>query len=114
MTADVMGLITRLNAQGQTFVIVTHNPEVARRCRRILFMHDGRIERDAVLSAHVPQQPLRLTAHPRLEIPKNKVLVYAKRLRMSKPIAFRADVFCADYIILPDSSMVLPAAMRMM
>jgi len=48
MTGEIMDLIAKLNAAGQTFVIVTHNPEVAERCKRILYMRDGKIERDEV------------------------------------------------------------------
>ncbi len=41
---EVMDLIADLNRrQGQTFVIVTHAPEVAARCHRIVRMKDGRI-----------------------------------------------------------------------
>lgn len=46
MTKDVMGLIKRLNDKGQTFIIVTHNPEVALRCKRIIYMRDGKIEKE--------------------------------------------------------------------
>ena len=46
MTADVMSLVKKLNKKGQTFVIVTHNPEVAKVCRRIIYMKDGRIEKE--------------------------------------------------------------------
>lgn len=46
MTKEVMGLITRLNKKGQTFIIVTHNPEVAEYCTRIIHMRDGEIEKD--------------------------------------------------------------------
>lgn len=44
-TADeVMTLMERLNRQhGQTFVIVTHDPSVGRRCHRIIRMRDGEI-----------------------------------------------------------------------
>jgi putative ABC transport system ATP-binding protein len=34
----------RLNKDGQTIVLVTHNPQVAERARRTLHMRDGRIE----------------------------------------------------------------------
>lgn len=47
MTKEIMDLITKLNKAGQTFVIVTHNPEVARRSKRILYMKDGKIEKEA-------------------------------------------------------------------
>lgn len=46
MTAEVMRLVNKLNKRGQTFVIVTHNPDVAKVCRRIIYMRDGKIEKD--------------------------------------------------------------------
>ncbi|OHB04824.1 MAG: hypothetical protein A3B14_03655, partial [Candidatus Zambryskibacteria bacterium RIFCSPLOWO2_01_FULL_45_21] len=46
MTAEVMKLVIKLNKAGQTFVIVTHNPEVAKVCRRIIYMRDGKIEKE--------------------------------------------------------------------
>jgi putative ABC transport system ATP-binding protein len=40
----IMDLIQELNHQhNQTFVIVTHAPEIARRCHRIIHMKDGQI-----------------------------------------------------------------------
>jgi|GEM_PF-237128 len=45
MTKEVMELIKNLNKKGQTFVIVTHNPEVAKMCKRIILMRDGKIEK---------------------------------------------------------------------
>jgi len=48
MTKEVMELITKLNKSGQTFVIVTHNPEVAKYCHRVLKMRDGKIEKEVV------------------------------------------------------------------
>ena len=44
---EVMDLIIDLNRrQNQTFVIVTHAPEVAARCHRIIHMKDGQIVRE--------------------------------------------------------------------
>lgn len=41
---DVMDLMESLNKSlGKTFVIVTHDPAVARRTRRVLYMKDGRL-----------------------------------------------------------------------
>jgi putative ABC transport system ATP-binding protein len=34
-----------MNKDGQTIVLVTHNPQVAERAARTLHMRDGRIER---------------------------------------------------------------------
>jgi ABC-type lipoprotein export system ATPase subunit len=49
-TADeIMALMQQLNReQGQTFVIVTHDPGIAERCHRIVHMRDGLIEREEV------------------------------------------------------------------
>ena len=43
-TETVMALITRLNGDGQTIVIVTHNPQIAAAAARTIRMRDGRIE----------------------------------------------------------------------
>ena len=47
-TADsIMSLMQELNrSQQQTFVIVTHDPTIAQRCHRIIYMRDGLIERE--------------------------------------------------------------------
>ncbi|MCL4393423.1 MAG: ABC transporter ATP-binding protein [Chloroflexi bacterium] len=46
-TEEIMDLLRRLNReQGTTFVIVTHNPAVARSADRIVTLRDGKILRD--------------------------------------------------------------------
>lgn len=43
-TESVMALLVRMNREGQTIVLVTHNPLVAARADRIITMRDGLIE----------------------------------------------------------------------
>jgi putative ABC transport system ATP-binding protein len=44
---EIMDLLVRLNeAQGQTFVLVSHDASVANRCHRVVGMRDGVIESD--------------------------------------------------------------------
>jgi putative ABC transport system ATP-binding protein len=43
---EVLELIDRLNGQGKTIVLVTHDDRVAARAQRVLHMRDGLIERD--------------------------------------------------------------------
>lgn len=44
VTQVIVELLVRMNKDGQTIVLVTHNPQVAERARRTLHMRDGRIE----------------------------------------------------------------------
>ena len=45
--AEVLDLFSSLNRdRGLTLVVVTHSPEVARRCGRVLWLSDGRLVKD--------------------------------------------------------------------
>ena len=44
VTQVIVELLVRMNKDGQTIVLVTHNPQVAERARRTVSMRDGRIE----------------------------------------------------------------------
>ena len=50
-TADVLDIFERLNAEGRTVVLITHEDDVARRARRIIRLADGRIVADDRTSA---------------------------------------------------------------
>jgi putative ABC transport system ATP-binding protein len=43
---DILNLFHKLNARGNTIIIVTHDMNVAQQTQRILFLKDGRIERE--------------------------------------------------------------------
>ncbi|HEU4641541.1 MAG TPA: ABC transporter ATP-binding protein [Gemmatimonadaceae bacterium] len=49
--ADIIALFDRLNADGTTLVVVTHDEELARAARRVVHMRDGGIVHDEVLRA---------------------------------------------------------------
>ena len=44
---EIMDLLGELNASGTTVVVITHEPEVAGRCRRRVAVRDGLIEHDS-------------------------------------------------------------------
>jgi macrolide transport system ATP-binding/permease protein len=42
-SAEVMALLTRLNAEGRTIVLITHDADVAAQARRVVHITDGRL-----------------------------------------------------------------------
>jgi putative ABC transport system ATP-binding protein len=43
---EIMSLFARLHAQGNTIILVTHENDIAHHADRIIYLRDGRIERD--------------------------------------------------------------------
>jgi len=46
MASSVMDLLTEINENGTTIIMVTHEPSLAERARRNIHVHDGRISTD--------------------------------------------------------------------
>ncbi len=56
---EIMGILQRLNSEGRTIVVVTHDREVAQYSRRIVELSDGRIVADKRIdSVMVPRREL--------------------------------------------------------
>jgi putative ABC transport system ATP-binding protein len=58
---EIMALLTRLNGEGKTIIMVTHENEIAAWARRVIRMRDGHIESDErrpAVSAHAPVPPV--------------------------------------------------------
>lgn len=45
-TADIMQLFDELHDEGNTIVMVTHEPEIASHCKRVVRMQDGKLAQD--------------------------------------------------------------------
>ena len=43
---EIMALFEKLHAEGNTIIVVTHEPDVAERAHRVLTIRDGQIEKD--------------------------------------------------------------------
>jgi putative ABC transport system ATP-binding protein len=55
---EVMGIFQRLHAEGNTIIVVTHEPDIAEFTRRIIRFRDGHIEKDqAVLNPRLATTP---------------------------------------------------------
>ena len=46
--AEIMELFTSLNKIGNTIIVVTHEDDIAKFCRRVVRIRDGKIESDAI------------------------------------------------------------------
>lgn len=44
---DIMSLVDQLHHEGQTIIIVTHEEDIARHCKRIIRLRDGQVDRDS-------------------------------------------------------------------
>ncbi len=47
-SVEILNIFRQLNDEGYTIIVVTHDPEVSSRCKRVLMMKDGRIVSDTL------------------------------------------------------------------
>lgn len=47
-SADIMALFDQLHQQGQTVIVVTHEPDIAAHCRRTIRLADGKVVQDSL------------------------------------------------------------------
>jgi putative ABC transport system ATP-binding protein len=57
-TDEILGLFDDLHRQGQTIIMVTHEPDVARHAKRIVRMKDGRVLSDLPVEQDVVSRPV--------------------------------------------------------
>jgi putative ABC transport system ATP-binding protein len=43
---EILNLFHKIHAQGNTIIMVTHDPDIAQQAQRIIYIRDGKIERD--------------------------------------------------------------------
>lgn len=68
---DIMRLFQALHAKGLTLLIVTHEPDIANYCQRIIRMQDGRIQSDQRIEQQLLEQQPENAESP--ENPENQV-----------------------------------------
>jgi putative ABC transport system ATP-binding protein len=52
-TVEIMALFDQLHVDGQTLIIVTHEPDIADRCGRVITLRDGKLISDTMNSPAV-------------------------------------------------------------
>jgi len=55
---EIMGLFARLHSQGQTIIMVTHEPDIAAHAERLVTLRDGVIESDHRQTPRVPRMAM--------------------------------------------------------
>jgi putative ABC transport system ATP-binding protein len=51
-TEEILGIFSRLNAEGRTVILITHESDVAARARRVVRLGDGLVLSDELVDAH--------------------------------------------------------------
>jgi putative ABC transport system ATP-binding protein len=71
-TEDVLGIFARLNLEGRTVVLITHEPDVAAQAKRVIRLSDGEIVEDQRSCAVHDPPPIvhsQKSAHPGAQSP---------------------------------------------
>jgi putative ABC transport system ATP-binding protein len=55
-SAEIMALLAELHEEGLTLVLVTHEPDIAAQCQRLVRLHDGRIAQDRLQTPGLPAE----------------------------------------------------------
>lgn len=43
---EVMNILSKLNKEGKTIIIITHDKDIAKKCKRIIYIEDGKAKED--------------------------------------------------------------------
>lgn len=53
---EIMGLFARLHLEGNTIIVVTHESEIAKHANRVIYIRDGKIEKEVITSSETVDQ----------------------------------------------------------
>ena len=65
---EILHLLKRLHAQGQTIILVTHDAQTASQAERIIIMRDGRVIDEMNGQGKLPPAPALLADMPGLDL----------------------------------------------
>lgn len=47
---EIMNIFQKMNAEGRTIILITHEPDIAKYCKRVIHIRDGLLEKDEILN----------------------------------------------------------------
>lgn len=92
--AEVMDILTELNKEGHTVILVTHDPRIAAHAHRVITIKDGAIESDTVndnISDHQSKDDVSLAVHFSDKV-VNSYRAYFDRFKEAYTMAIRAMI----------------------
>lgn len=92
--AEVMDILTELNKEGHTVILVTHDPRIAAHAHRVITIKDGAIESDTVndnISDHQNKDDVSLAVHFSDKV-VNSYRAYFDRFKEAYTMAIRAMI----------------------
>lgn len=92
--AEVMDILTELNKEGHTVILVTHDPRIAAHAHRVITIKDGAIESDTVndnISDHQNKEDDSLAVHFSDKV-VNSYRAYFDRFKEAYTMAIRAMI----------------------
>ena len=92
--AEVMDILTELNKEGHTVILVTHDPRIAALAHRVITIKDGAIESDTVndnISDHQNKEDVSLAVHFSDKV-VNSYRAYFDRFKEAYTMAIRAMI----------------------
>ena len=81
-TEDVLRIFARLNEEGRTVVLITHEPDVAAQAKRVIRLSDGEIVRTSASGSARSAAGRRQKSHPRPGIAR-RPMIGAETLRIA-------------------------------
>ncbi|MGN1281266.1 MAG: MacB family efflux pump subunit [Succinivibrio sp.] len=92
--SEVMQILTDLNSQGHTVILVTHDPKIAAHAHRVISIRDGVIESDTI-NSDVPDHQVEAEKTQRIHFSRrtiNSFRAYADRFKEAYTMAVRAMI----------------------
>ena len=89
---EIMDILKKLNSEGKTVIMVTHEPEIAAQTKRIISVSDGNIIKDEMVGNNTAQTGKIIEKDPKTLLYKGKTSFISELLNDHIPQAFQSMI----------------------